>query len=138
MEKTKLNRQVFDKSKFGNTVDTSFSELGNINQPDPSFFDSSLAGIEDFFTIYENIFYEIPKNGDVNTHEYLVKKSSEYIGFQQNQTDIQALLDEIADLREQNLELRQENTDLLIRLAESSTQSVKLRPFVWVIHPLLY
>lgn len=130
MEKTKLNRQVFDKSKFGNTVDTSFSELGNINQPDPSFFDSSLAGIEDFFTIYENIFYEIPKNGDVNTHEYLVKKSSEYIGFQQNQTDIQALLDEIADLREQNLELRQENTDLLIRLAESSTQSVKLRPFV--------
>ena len=130
MEKTKLNRQVFDKSKFGNTVDTSFSELGNINQPDPSFFDSNLAGIEDFFTIYENIFYEIPKNGDVNTHEYLVKKSSEYIGFQQNQTDIQALLDEIADLREQNLELRQENTDLLIRLAESSTQSVKLRPFV--------
>ena len=130
MEKTKLNRQVFDKSKFGNTVDTSFSELGNTNQPDPSFFGSSLAGIEDFFTIYENIFYEIPKNGDVNTHEYLVKKSSEYIGFQQNQTDIQALLDEIADLREQNLELRQENTDLLIRLAESSTQSVKLRPFV--------
>ena len=130
MEKTKLNRQVFDKSKFGNTVNISFSELGNTNQPDPSFFDSSLAGIEDFFTIYENIFYEIPKNGDVNTHEYLVKKSSEYIGFQQNQTDIQALLDEIADLREQNLELRQENTDLLIRLAESSTQSVKLRPFV--------
>ena len=72
MEKTKLNRQVFDKSKFGNTVDTSFSELVNINQPDPSFFDSSLAGIEDFFTIYENIFYEIPKNGDVNTHEYLI------------------------------------------------------------------
>lgn len=130
MEKTKLNRQVFDKSKFGNTVDTSFSELGNINQPDPSFFDSSLAGIEDFFTIYENIFYEIPKNGDVNTHEYLVKKSSEYIGFQQNQTDIQALLDEIADLREQNLELRQENTDLLIRLAESSTQQSKLRSLV--------
>ena len=130
MEKTKLNRQVFDKSKFGNTVDTSFSELGNTNQPDPSFFDSNLAGIEDFFTIYENIFYEILKNGDVNTHEYLVKKSSEYIGFQQNQTDIQALLDEIADLREQNLELRQENTDLLIRLAECSTQSVKLRPFV--------
>lgn len=130
MEKTKLNRQVFDKSKFGNTVDTSFSELGNTNQPDPSFFDSSLAGIEDFFTIYENIFYEIPKNGDVNTHEYLVKKSSEYIGFQQNQTDIQALLDEIADLREQNLELRQENTDLLIRLAENSTQQSRLRSLV--------
>ena len=130
MEKTKLNRQVFDKNKFTNTVDTSFSELGNSNQPDPSFFDSSLAGIEDFFTIYENIFYEIPKNGDVNTHEYLVKKSSEYIGFQQNQTDIQALLDEIADLREQNLELRQENTDLLIRLAESSTQQSKLRSLV--------
>lgn len=130
MEKAKLNRQVFDKSKFGNTVNTSFSELGNTNQPDPSFFDSSLAGIEDFFTIYENIFYEIPKNGDVNTHEYLVKKSSEYIGFQQNQTDIQALLDEIADLREQNLELRQENTDLLIRLAENSTQQSRLRSLV--------
>lgn len=127
MEKAKLNRQVFDKSKFENTVNYSFSELNNTNQPDPSFFDTNLATVEDFFTLYENLFYEIPKLGNINSHEYLIQKSTEYVGFQKTQEDIQALLDEIALLREQNLELRQENTDLIIQLAESSTQQSKLR-----------
>jgi hypothetical protein len=105
-----LNRQVFDKKKFDETVDTSFTQL--VNQPDPSFFNLDLATIEDFFTLYNKFFFEIPKEGEVNSHTYLIKESSDYVGFQANSEDIQALLDEIASLRQENLLLRQEQIDI--------------------------
>jgi hypothetical protein len=106
-----LNRQVFDKKKFDETVDTSFTQL--VNQPDPTFFNLDLATIEDFFTLYNKFFFEIPKEGEVNSHTYLIKESSDYVGFQANSEDIQALLDEIASLRQENLETRQELIDII-------------------------
>ena len=106
-----LNRQVFDKKKFNETVDTSFTQL--VTQPDPTFFDLNLATVEDFFTLYEKFFFQIPKEGEVNSHTYLIKESSDYVGFQANSEDIQALLDEIAQLRQENLSLRQEQVDIV-------------------------
>lgn len=106
-----LNRQVFDKKKFNETVDTSFTQL--VTQPDPTFFDLNLATVEDFFTLYEKFFFQIPKEGEVNSHTYLIKESSDYVGFQANSEDVQALLDEIAQLRQENLSLRQEQVDIV-------------------------
>jgi hypothetical protein len=106
-----LNRQVFDKKKFDETVDTSFTQL--VSQPDPTFFDLNLATVEDFFTLYEKFFFQIPKEGEINSHTYLIKESSDYVGFQANSEDIQALLDEIAQLRQENLLIRQEQIDIV-------------------------
>jgi hypothetical protein len=106
-----LNRQVFDKTKFNETVDTSFTQL--VNQPDPTFFDLNLATVEDFFTLYEKFFFQIPKEGEINSHTYLIKESSDYVGFQANSEDVQALLDEIAQLRQENLSLRQEQISIV-------------------------
>ena len=106
-----LNRQVFDKKKFNETVDTSFTQL--VTQPDPTFFDLNLATVEDFFTLYEKFFFQIPKEGEINSHTYLIKESSDYVGFQANSEDIQALLDEIAQLRQENLLIRQEQIDIV-------------------------
>ena len=106
-----LNRQVFDKKKFNETVDTSFTQL--VSQPDPTFFNLDLATVEDFFTLYEKFFFQIPKEGEVNSHTYLIKESSDYVGFQANSEDIQALLDEIAALRQENLSLRQEQISIV-------------------------
>jgi hypothetical protein len=106
-----LNRQVFDKKKFDETVDTSFTQL--VTQPDPTFFDLNLATVEDFFTLYEKFFFQIPKEGEINSHTYLIKESSDYVGFQANSEDIQALLDEIAQLRQENLLIRQEQIDIV-------------------------
>ena len=106
-----LNRQVFDKKKFNETVDTSFTQL--VTQPDPTFFDLNLATVEDFFTLYEKFFFQIPKEGEVNSHTYLIKESSDYVEFQANSEDIQALLDEIAALRQENLSLRQEQISIV-------------------------
>jgi hypothetical protein len=109
-----LNRQVFDKAKFNATIDTSFSQLGP-STPDLSFFDTNLATIEDFFTLYNKFFFEIPKEGITNSHKYLVIESGNYINFKQNSEEIQALLQEIAELRQENVDLRQENVNLIIQ-----------------------
>ena len=113
-----LNRQVFDKKKFEETVDTNFTQL--VQQPDPTFFDLNLATIEDFFTLYNKFFFQIPKEGEVNSHTYLIKESSDYVGFSANNEEIQALLNEIATLRQENLSLRQEQIDTINQISQSS------------------
>jgi hypothetical protein len=49
--------------------------------------------------MYNDLFYDIPELGETNSHEFLIKTSSEYIGFQSNQEEIDALQAEIAQLR---------------------------------------
>lgn len=97
-----LNRQVFDKDQFKKTVDTEFNQL-SIN----SELNSNLEfpKIDEFFSLYQQLFFEIPKEGDVNSHEFIVKQSGDYIDFQKENETIQALLDEILSLREENLNL---------------------------------
>ena len=103
MAKYPLNRTVFNKEAYENTIDTSFSQI-----PTPSLPLEDTITVEEFFNLYDAIFYDIPTNGDTNSHEYLVKTSGDYIGFDQTNEDIQALLDEITVLRQQNLELTQQ------------------------------
>jgi len=109
-EKITLKAQRFNKEKFNETVNKEFTQL--VNTPDPSFFDRDLANIDDFWYLYDKFFYIIPKLGDIESHQYLAKTSGEYADFATISSEIQALLDEIADLRRQNLELIQEATNL--------------------------
>lgn len=106
LKQVNIKRQVFDKKAFNDTINTEFTQL--VSQPDPSFFDINLATQQDFWLLYEKFFYEIPKEGEINSHEYLAKTSGEYINFAPQQEEIEALLNEIAELRTENLEVRQE------------------------------
>ena len=106
-----INRQVFNKSQFENTINTQFTELKPVQ--DPTFFDLSLATIEDFFTLYSTLFFEIPKEGETNSHNYLIRESIEYTNFIANQEEIDALLAEIEDLRIENTDLRNEQASLI-------------------------
>ena len=112
-ETANLVRQVFDKTKFDETVDTTFSQL--VTKPDPTFFDIDLATIKDFFILYDKFFYEIPKEGETESHRVLVRRSGEYIGGEELNDSIKILLEEIATLREENLELRKENVFILLQ-----------------------
>jgi transcription initiation factor IIE alpha subunit len=49
------------------------------------------------------LYYDIPPNGEINSHEFLVQQSGEYINFEANSEEIRALQDEIANLREELL-----------------------------------
>ena len=107
-----LNRQVFDKKKFEETIETDFTQLDTGEES--GFFDINLATVPDFWTLYVKFFYDIPKLGLINSHEYLAKESAAYAGSDTINDEIQALLDEIAELREENLQLRENeiNTSL--------------------------
>lgn len=98
-----LNKQVFSKNEFYDTVDTNFTQL--VQQSPNVVFDVNLATLEDFFTLYNKFFFEIPKEGDINSHRFLIQESGDYVGFTQSNEEIQALLDEIDSLREENLSL---------------------------------
>ena len=70
------------------------------------------VSVDEFFVLYNDLFYEIPKEGDINSHEFLIKQSTEYVGAQGISDEMQALFDEITVLREENLELQQNIIDL--------------------------
>ena len=112
-----LKRQVFDKNAFNNTVDTSFTQLNTVD--DPSFFDVNLATQEDFWILYHKFFYEIPKEGDINSHQYLVQTSGDFIDYTPQKEEIEALLSEIAELRTENLEVRQEIAQVIQDFADN-------------------
>ena len=106
-ERINLNKNVFNKQDFLNTVNTSFTQLV---PPTASF--APTFTVDDFFVQYENLFFQIPKEGDINSHQYLVERSGTYIEFNRVNEEIQALLEEISQLRQENLELNQALADI--------------------------
>lgn len=114
-----LNKNVFNKADFLKTVDASFKQL----VPPPTE-EAPTFTVEDFFIEYENLFYEIPKEGETNSHQYLAQRSGEYANFELQQQAIKELLDEIASLRQENVDLQQQVFDLQIELYTPS-QEVK-------------
>ena len=105
MERINLQRQVFSKRQVDNVVDTSFTQLTTST---PTVTSSVFLSVSEFFDQYRILFFEIPKFGDTDSHEYLVKTSGEYIGGQETNETIQALIEEITQLRQENLELQQQ------------------------------
>lgn len=99
-QKIDTKKNVFNKAQYPKTIDTSFKELGVTSIVDDL---NSQPTVEDFFNLYNELFYDIPPNGETNSHEYLVLTSGEYINYDQDSELIQALQEEIAGLREELL-----------------------------------
>lgn len=98
----KLNKEVYSKAQFEKLVDTSFNQIDP--SPSPQQLLEEQPTIEEFFDMYNNLFYDIPEYGSNNSHEYLIKTSKEYIDFDENNEQFLALQREISELREQLLE----------------------------------
>ena len=112
-QQIKLTKQVYDKNQYQKVIDTSFTQLV---QPQINIT-TVLPTIDQFFDYYNQLFFDIPKFGETNSHEYLIKTSTEYIGASAVVNDeIQALIDEVTQLRQDNLELQQQ----IINLAPST------------------
>ena len=108
-ENVNFSKQVFNKGQYTKVIDTSFKELGV-----PSIQEQVLAQptVTEFFELYNTLFYQIPELGSVNSHEYLIKKSSEYILYDPNEEEILALQNEIAQLRTELLDTQKQLVDL--------------------------
>ena len=100
MSQIPIEKQVFNKLEFSKVIDTNFHQL--INNQNVS--DNPTFTIDDFFELYEQLFYQIPKEGDTNSHQYIIEKEADYLGLTINQDDVQALLEEITTLRQQLLD----------------------------------
>jgi len=110
-----LNKTVFNKETYENTVDTSFSQVSTPPLP----LEDTIT-VNEFFDLYDAIFYDIPSNGSTNSHEYLVKTSGEYINFDKTDEDIQFLLDEITSLRQDLLAANNQILTLQTNAASAS------------------
>ena len=123
MSNVNLNKQVFDKRSFENTIDTNFTELtSSIEVPTTQ----SLPSINEFFQYYNDLFYSIPKFGEENSHEYLVLTSQQYIGtLPTDQEVIDALISEVTELRQENLDLQQQIAQNATATAEEALNRLK-------------
>ena len=104
-ENINLNNEVFNKRDYEKTINTSFTQL-DVQSVQEQL--SQQTTVSEFFNLYNELFYEINELGETNSHEYLIKTSSQYINFDENDELIQALQNEIAQLREELLEAQQQ------------------------------
>lgn len=104
MEKINISKTVLSKN-INRVIDVEFNQL--LKPTEATSF-----SLDDFFALYEDLFYQIPKEGDGNSHTYILNRTAEYLGVKlADDIDIQALLDEITSLRQQLLDAQQIITD---------------------------
>ena len=108
-ENINLNKTVYNKAQYEKTIDTSFNQLGV--QTIQEQLDQQPT-VEEFFALYNELFYDIPENESTNSHEYLIQQSSEYINFDQNSAEVEALQQEISQLRIELLEAQKQIVEL--------------------------
>lgn len=107
-QEVQLAKKVYGRGLYPQIIDINFNQL----IPPTGSAAPNVLTIPEFFEAYDNLFYEIPVEGDINSHLELIRRSTEYVGVNQNAGEIDALLDEINQLRLENLSLQQTISDL--------------------------
>ena len=111
MSQIPVQKTVFNKESFSRVVDTQFSQFLNQGADE----DTLTFTVDDFFQLYDEVFYQIPKEGEVNSHQFILQREADYLGVSISQDDIQALLNEITSLRQQVLEAQSTINELTKR-----------------------
>lgn len=118
----KIQKTVYKKDDYGKVVDRTFNSFVQNEET------TVIKTVDDFFRDYEELYLEIPIEGDEKSHRYLYNRSGELLDIQNALTDIQPLLDEIAELREQLLEANQEILEVRLEnanlIADASSESI--------------
>jgi hypothetical protein len=108
MAEIKIQNNVVGEN-YSKVIDTEFktftiSTPTNIDQ----------ITIDKFFTYYDELFYQIPKEGDTHSHTYILNKTIEYLGVKlADDASTQALLNEITNLKQQILQNSQTIANLV-------------------------
>jgi hypothetical protein len=100
MSQIPVQKTVFNKDKYTRVINTQFTQFLNQGADE----DVPVFTVDDFFDLYDQLFYQIPKEGDINSHQYILQREADYLGVSISQDDIQALLNEITSLRQQVLD----------------------------------
>ena len=98
-ENIKINKKLYSRSDVSDNIDLSFSELLNVDNR------AINEKIKNFFQQYNEIFYDIPTNGN-ESHSTLFQQSRDYINdfYDPKDDQIEALLERIENLENDLLE----------------------------------
>lgn len=110
-DKVTISKQVYESRQYRQVIDTAFTQLTVGAEQEQQLV--TTPTVAEFFNNYTQLFYEIPKEGAVQSHRFLVNQSSEYIGGQEVNQDILALQEEITALRQENLQLQEQILNLV-------------------------
>jgi hypothetical protein len=103
-----VQQAVYNKNRFSKVIDTQFREFAIETPTAPE------VTVEDFFRLYDELFFDIPKEGDINSQRYILNRTAEYLGVKlADDTNINVLLEEITTLKQQLLTTEAENLRLL-------------------------
>jgi len=102
----RIQRDLFKKDSYQTAFDTEFKTYVKPVE------EVNTDTIEELFRLYDKLYYSIPIEGEDNSHEYLLARSSELATFDKTSEEIQPLLDEIAQLRQQLLDANQQIFDI--------------------------
>ena len=109
---------VYDKNRFSKVIDIQFKELYTTEPIAPE------VTVADFFALYDSLFFSISKEGDIDSHRYILNREAEYLGVKfADNIDINALLQEITDLRKQLVNTEATNIQLSSQLPANSGSS---------------
>lgn len=118
-EKYNIGKTNLNKEKYTKVIDNSFTEL--IPPPPPPVVEPT---VDNFFQLYNELFYDIPKEGDINSHQYLIIQSTEYVGNIALTEEFLALVEEVNNLRSQLLEANQKIIDLQTQSISGSIENI--------------
>jgi hypothetical protein len=100
MANISFDTSTFSRDNFEKLVDTRFKQLVK-----PSVEVDAIFTLEEFFTLYDDLFFQIPPEGDVQSHRFILNKTADYLGVNINEeSNVQALLDEITLLKQELLD----------------------------------
>jgi hypothetical protein len=108
MANVDLVKQIYGLNTYVKAIDTRFTEL--ITPPEEII--TNPITVDDFFSYYDQLFFDIPVDGTINSHKYLVERSQQYLGGSVIDSEKQALIEEINSLRQQLLDLNQTFTNI--------------------------
>jgi hypothetical protein len=103
-----LVKKIYNTNTYENVIDPTFTEFVTTTTIIPE----TLITVSQFFDYYQQLFFDIPVDGVVNSHTYLVQQSQQYIGGSVIDLEKQALIEEINSLRQQLLDMNQNFTNI--------------------------
>ena len=108
MANVEMVKEIYGLNTYTKAINTNFTELVS---PTVEVTASGIT-VDQFFEYYNQLFFEIPVSGSINSHTYLVETSQQYIGGSVLDAEKQALIEEINSLRQQILDINQTFTNI--------------------------
>jgi len=113
-----IYREVYKKEDINTVIDTEFKTFTKpVEEVDTDT-------VQELFRLYDKLYYIIPVEGEEDSHQYLIRRSSELTGFEQSTEAIQPLLDEIAQLRRQLLEANERQFEIDRSTAKAANNNI--------------